>query len=109
MTKLNFLLIIYSILILGMQSFGGLDYYGTVFVDTEEDNDYFGIVFGYQSSSKFYTIMWKKVKQTYWDKEPFEAFGKTGLSIKVHGKAKVPHVASRAIRERPYWALREDS
>jgi syndecan 4 len=58
-------------------------------VDTDQDNDYFGLIFGYQSSSKFYTVMWKKVGQTYWDKKPFEAHGKTGLSIKVRQLCKV--------------------
>lgn len=60
-----------------------MDYYGTIYVDTNVDNDYFGIIFGYQSSSKFYAVMWKKLGQIYWDKEPFEAIGRTGLSIKV--------------------------
>ncbi|XP_046839264.1 cartilage oligomeric matrix protein-like isoform X2 [Xenia sp. Carnegie-2017] len=68
---------------IGKQSFRGVDYYGTIYVDTNVDNDYFGIIFGYQSSSKFYAVMWKKLGQIYWDKEPFEAIGRTGLSIKV--------------------------
>ncbi|XP_028407123.1 cartilage oligomeric matrix protein-like [Dendronephthya gigantea] len=75
---------------IGKQSFAGVDYYGTIFVDTPEDNDYFGLVFAYQSSSRFYTVMWKKVGQVYWDKEPFEALGKQGLSIKVVDSATGP-------------------
>jgi syndecan 4 len=52
-------------------------------VDTEQDNDFIGIVFGYQSSSKFYTAMWKKSGQVYWDRKPFFATSATGLTIKV--------------------------
>ena len=68
---------------LGYQSFSNLDYTGTLYVDTEEDNDFIGIVFGYQSSSKFYTVMWKKSGQVYWDRVPFVATSATGLTIKV--------------------------
>ena len=68
---------------LGYQSFSNLDYAGTLYVDTEEDNDFIGIVFGYQSSSKFYTVMWKKAGQVYWDRTPFVATSATGLTIKV--------------------------
>ena len=68
----------------GYPSFGGLDYFGTIFVDTDADNDFIGLVFGYQSSSKFYLVTWKKAGQVYWDYKPFIAHSKTGLSIKVH-------------------------
>lgn len=70
-------------LAVGYPSFGGLDYFGTIFVDTDADNDFIGLVFGYQSSSKFYLVTWKKAGQVYWDYKPFIAHSKTGLSIKV--------------------------
>ncbi|CAB3984478.1 cartilage oligomeric matrix, partial [Paramuricea clavata] len=69
-------------LAVGYQSFSNLDYTGTFYVDTERDNDFIGIVFGYQSSSKFYTAMWKKSGQIYWDRKPFFATSATGLTIK---------------------------
>jgi hypothetical protein len=72
----------------GKQSFQGLDYFGTMYVDTDQDNDYFGLIFGYQSSSMFYVVMWKKVSQTYWDAEPFEAHGEEGVTIKVRQENK---------------------
>ena len=68
---------------LGYQSFGGLDYFGTIFVDTDRDNDFIGLVFGYQSSSKFYAVMWKKAGQVYWHRKPFVVTSKAGLTIKV--------------------------
>lgn len=52
-------------------------------MDTENDNDFIGIVFGYQSSSQFYVVMWKKLGQPYWDEKPFLALSDTGLTIKV--------------------------
>ena len=68
---------------LGYQSFSNLKYKGTFYVDTERDNDFIGIVFGYQSSSKFYTAMWKKAGQVYWDHLPFFATSSPGMTIKV--------------------------
>jgi hypothetical protein len=73
--------------LLGYQSFSNLDFVGTFYVDTEQDNDFIGIVFGYQSSSKFYTAMWKKSGQVYWHRKPFYAASATGMTIKVRLQA----------------------
>lgn len=61
------------------------DFSGSLFVDTEGDDDFFGIVFSFQSSSKFYVIMWKQRNQTYWHTniDGSKPEGIAGISIKV--------------------------
>ncbi len=71
-------------------------------MDTEQDNDFIGIVFGYQSSSKFYTAMWKKSGQVYWDRKPFYAASATGMTIKVRLQALLRTLYTTSL-SRPHY------
>ncbi|XP_038110404.1 cartilage oligomeric matrix protein [Culex quinquefasciatus] len=70
-------------LAVGYDAFGGVDFEGTFFVDTEIDDDYVGFVFSYQDNHKFYAVMWKKNIQTYWQATPFRASAEPGIQIKL--------------------------
>lgn len=70
-------------LAVGHESFGGVDFEGTLFVDTQIDDDYAGFIFGYQSNKRFYVVMWKKSTQTYWQTSPFRAVAEPGIQLKL--------------------------
>ncbi|XP_041984592.1 cartilage oligomeric matrix protein [Aricia agestis] len=70
-------------LAVGFDSFGGVDFEGTLFVDTQIDDDYVGFIFGYQNNKRFYVVMWKKELQTYWQTTPFRAVADPGIQLKL--------------------------
>ncbi|CAH0401170.1 unnamed protein product [Chilo suppressalis] len=70
-------------LAVGFESFGGVDFEGTLFVDTQIDDDYVGFIFGYQNNKRFYVVMWKKNPQTYWQTTPFRAVAEPGIQLKL--------------------------
>lgn len=70
-------------LAVGFHRFGGVDFEGTFFVDTEIDDDYVGFIFSYQDNGNFYTVAWKKNTQTYWQATPFRAVAEPGIQLKL--------------------------
>lgn len=66
---------------IGFDSYGSGDFEGSIFVDTEIDDDHVGFVFGYQSPQKFYVVTWKKNAQPYWHDHPFKAYAGNCFSI----------------------------
>uniref|UniRef100_T1IWS2 TSP C-terminal domain-containing protein n=1 Tax=Strigamia maritima TaxID=126957 RepID=T1IWS2_STRMM len=69
-------------LAVGLNYFGGVDFEGTFYIDTEIDDDYVGFVFSYQDNGKFYVVMWKQTTQTYWQSNPFRAVAEPGIQLK---------------------------
>ncbi|RXG70279.1 Cartilage oligomeric matrix protein [Armadillidium vulgare] len=70
-------------LAVGFNKFQGVDFEGTFFVDSEIDDDYVGFIFSYQNNANFYTVMWKKNTQTYWQATPFRAVAEPGIQLKL--------------------------
>lgn len=67
----------------GSAGFDAFDFSGTVFVDTDYDDDLIGIVFGYQDFSHFYLVSWKARSEQYFQTDCWTVTA-TGLSVKVH-------------------------
>ena len=65
----------------GNQRYGPLDFSGTIFVNTDEGLNYIGFVFGYQSNTKFYSVMWRH-KNLNLNQNTYKA-GIKGLQLKV--------------------------
>ncbi|XP_022097497.1 thrombospondin-1-like [Acanthaster planci] len=67
-------------------SMASVDYSGTMFVNTNEGNNYIGFVFGYQSNRKFYVVMWRHENMN----NPRNKGGIRGLQIKKVNSATGP-------------------
>ncbi|GBO98405.1 Thrombospondin-3b [Eumeta japonica] len=70
-------------LAVGNDTFGGVDFEGTLFINSHVDDDYVGFIFGFQSNKRFYVMMWKKNQQTYWQTTPFRAVADPGIQLKL--------------------------
>ncbi|XP_006823110.2 uncharacterized protein LOC100367144 [Saccoglossus kowalevskii] len=66
------------LMLIGRDYFGPVDYSGTLFVNSDVGTNYMGFVFGYQSSRKFYIVMWRHKNLNY----PDYRAGIKGLQIK---------------------------
>ncbi|XP_038053348.1 uncharacterized protein LOC119725831 isoform X2 [Patiria miniata] len=65
-------------MLISQTSMAEVDFTGTMFVNTDEGNNYIGFVFGYQSNRKFYVVMWRRENMN----NPDYKAGIRGLQIK---------------------------
>lgn len=80
-------------IVIGTENFNGLDYVGTMYVEDQSDDDFIGVLFGYQSNKKFYLVSWKKAPQFYFDVQ-----GDAGVEIKlIDSKTGVGKVLGQAL------------
>lgn len=47
------------VMLIGQQKYGEVEFSGALYVNTKDGEDYIGIVFGYQSNTKFYVLSWR--------------------------------------------------
>ena len=67
---------------LGQQRYSNLKFTGVLFVnEAKESNNYIGLVFGYHSNKKFYTVQWRNDNANY--KSSTHKVGIRGIQIKV--------------------------
>lgn len=60
-----------------------VEFNGTFFVNKDDDDDYAGFVFNYQSNKRFIVVSWKKSNETYAMTTPFKSTAMSGIQIKV--------------------------
>ena len=68
-------------LLVGKDSFASVEFTGTLYVDTEQDDDFMGIVFNYQNNRQFWLASWKQTSQRYWNNLNAEA--KAGVEVQL--------------------------
>ena len=67
---------------LGQQRYDNLKFTGVLFVnEAKKSNDCIGLVFGYHSNKKFYTVLWRNDNANY-QNSTYEV-GIRGIQIKV--------------------------
>jgi len=75
----------------------GFDMTGSLFVNTQSDDDFIGLAFGYQNSRKFYLLSWKQKGQSYWRSKPsFLSTAKPGIELKYIDSTTGPSFDLRA-------------
>jgi hypothetical protein len=77
-------------MLIGKDAFGSVLYSGTFFIRQNSDNDYAGFVFNYQSNQRFIVVMWKRVNESYWIRDPFESRAYAGIQVKLVDSPKGP-------------------
>ena len=82
-------------LLIGEHALSNFEYNGTIFVDTDRDDDFIGIAFNYQSNKRFMLISWKRDNKTYYLGSPFVAKAMAGLEIKVVKSSSGPSAKLR--------------
>ena len=70
-------------LLVGKDTFSDFEFNGTIFVNSDLDDDYIGLLFNYQSNRRFMVVAWKRGAQQYWERRPTRATAEAGLQIKV--------------------------
>ncbi|XP_019635900.1 PREDICTED: uncharacterized protein LOC109478676 [Branchiostoma belcheri] len=77
------------ILLIGRDSFGPVNFTGTMFIAEDSGNDFIGFVFGYLSNRKFYVAMWKHQNEN--EEGSISIGGIKGLQIKLVDSTTGPH------------------
>ena len=65
----------------GTPRYGPVDYTGVIYIQGRDASDYVGVVFGYQSSRKFYVVMWRRENSNF--QELNVRAGIKGVQLKV--------------------------
>jgi len=89
--------------LLGKSNFGNLVFTGTLMVRSPvfgktPDDDYVGLIFGFQSNRNFYVCSWKRKSQSYNLKNAGSyprAYGRKGISLKKFHSSTGPGIAMR--------------
>ncbi|XP_017884490.1 cartilage oligomeric matrix protein [Ceratina calcarata] len=74
----------------GQDVFSGVDFEGTFYIGDDDDDDFVGFVFAYQSSRKFYVVTWKQYEQIYWHVRPFRSHASAGIRLRLVDSASGP-------------------
>ena len=100
----------------GYDNLGPMQYRGTWFVNEDQCHGYVGFVFGYQTSSKFYVVMWKHEHRNWYDANSDNIDDRGGIkgiqlkvctnrrSIQLHiaSKTTALHVSAGELGERAF-------